>query len=67
MPDFIPTQDDDFDQFATDLGTSVNDPANPLGLTPAQKSDYTTAMGFRWVNTRSQPGPWSEITGHLIN
>jgi len=27
----------------------------------------TAYYAFRWTNTRAQPGPWSEISGNLIN
>ena len=33
----------------------------------ASEIGQTAYYAFRWVNTRQQPGPWSAITGYLIN
>ncbi len=42
MPDFIPGPDLNFNDFITTLNGSVNDAANPLGLTPTQITAFNT-------------------------
>jgi hypothetical protein len=33
----------------------------------AAELGHTAYYAARWVNTKGVPGPWSEITGHLVN
>lgn len=44
MPDFMPTNDDQFDHLInSDLGPAVNNAGNPLQLTPAQITAFNAA------------------------
>ncbi len=63
MHDFIPGPDDQFDHFINATETKMphrNDFA-------AAELGHTAYYAARWVNTKGVAGPWSEITGHLVN
>jgi hypothetical protein len=58
--DGMPTDDSGFTYVATSTTTKL------VIDYPLAKVGKTVRFRFRWVNTRNQPGPWSEIISAVI-